>query len=244
MSNREKTIAKIRALMDKTVENGCTEAEAMSAIAMASKLMEEHDISVVDVEAEVKNTDYGARSRQFANPGKRIRFHESIWCATEIAAYWDCRYYISGINLVFFGSREDTDMAHAMIALIRLTIENEWQRHFVTVQRDGVTHGRTMRKAFMQGITDRIRDRLDEMKKERTNADFGAHKYGALVALKGQMVTEKYAQWIRDTGKKLKTEVIQNSVNHTKSYNAGVIAGNRVDLGGHKIDGGNKRLSA
>jgi hypothetical protein len=39
-------------LLAKTIENGCTEAEAMAAIEIAQKLMTEHEISLEDLKLE------------------------------------------------------------------------------------------------------------------------------------------------------------------------------------------------
>ncbi len=45
----ERLKARLRALLAKTVENGCTEAEAMSAAAKAAALMEEFSLSAADL---------------------------------------------------------------------------------------------------------------------------------------------------------------------------------------------------
>lgn len=49
-TNRDKLIHKIRALMAKTVENGCTEAEMMAAMSMAQAMMDAYDVSLDDIE--------------------------------------------------------------------------------------------------------------------------------------------------------------------------------------------------
>lgn len=52
MSDREKLLAKIRALTAKTVSAGCTEAEALAAAEKAAALMREHQISDAIVEMD------------------------------------------------------------------------------------------------------------------------------------------------------------------------------------------------
>lgn len=52
MADREKLIAKIRALTAKTVSAGCTEAEALAAAEKAAALMREHQISDAIVEMD------------------------------------------------------------------------------------------------------------------------------------------------------------------------------------------------
>lgn len=47
--NRNKMIDKVRALLAKTIDNGCTEAEAMSAFEIASRMMDEYEITQDDL---------------------------------------------------------------------------------------------------------------------------------------------------------------------------------------------------
>ena len=47
--------ARIKALSDKTVSNGCTEAEAVSAMTMVSKLLNEYNLNMS--ECDVKRDD-------------------------------------------------------------------------------------------------------------------------------------------------------------------------------------------
>ncbi len=55
---------KINALREKTVANGCTEAEAMNAAALVARLMAEHGVSEADlkIESRTGSSDYGLRS--------------------------------------------------------------------------------------------------------------------------------------------------------------------------------------
>lgn len=51
-TSKERLVARIRALLSKTVENGATEAEAMSALAKAQEIMQSHGLDHAAVEAE------------------------------------------------------------------------------------------------------------------------------------------------------------------------------------------------
>lgn len=48
MIDRKKIMDKIRALMSKTVDNGCTKAEAISADSMIKKLVGDYNITSAD----------------------------------------------------------------------------------------------------------------------------------------------------------------------------------------------------
>lgn len=48
--NRERIAAIIRALLEKTVANGCTEDEAIAAAAKAAEMLAKHNLTVDEVE--------------------------------------------------------------------------------------------------------------------------------------------------------------------------------------------------
>jgi hypothetical protein len=50
---RDAMVRKVRAMLDKTVANGCTEEEAASAVAKATKLIEEHKLSAEELTADL-----------------------------------------------------------------------------------------------------------------------------------------------------------------------------------------------
>ena len=49
-NSHEKVLGKIRALLAKTEAAGCTEAEALSAAALATKLLDKHSLSMTDAD--------------------------------------------------------------------------------------------------------------------------------------------------------------------------------------------------
>jgi hypothetical protein len=48
--NREKLLVKIRALLSKTTENGCTEKEELSALAKARAMMDAYEVTAEDLQ--------------------------------------------------------------------------------------------------------------------------------------------------------------------------------------------------
>ena len=79
-------IEKIRKLLSKTTENGCTEAEAMSAAAMAVKIMDRHNI----VEADVLAGQTEATDALF----ERVDHDHPVgYMSRSIGAFTGCRIY-------------------------------------------------------------------------------------------------------------------------------------------------------
>ena len=49
-TNRDDLIEKVRALLSKTVDNGCTEAEALAALDKAHALMDAYEVTGADLQ--------------------------------------------------------------------------------------------------------------------------------------------------------------------------------------------------
>lgn len=47
--NRKRLLDKIRGLLSKTIANGCTEAEALAALAKARAMMEAYEVTAEDL---------------------------------------------------------------------------------------------------------------------------------------------------------------------------------------------------
>lgn len=233
LARRKSIAAKIRALLTKTVANGCTEDEAMIAAEHAGKLMEDYDLEYEDIEAEVRTESYGARCREFCKGGngRRRTFHP-VWTVTSaIAAFFDCRGWSRGLDLVYFGTETDTELAHGMTDLLRLAMDTECAAYLRSSLRSTATNTRTLRSCFMSGMADRLSDRLNELKRARTAPATGR----AVMIIKGQMTEEKFATYARQNGLNLKMRASYANLRSEGAYRAGQAAAGRVDLGGAKL---------
>src|SRR5258707_15566160 len=76
---------RIQGLRSKTMENGCTEAEALSAAAKVAELLDRYDLSLTDVEIR----EAPCERREFEPPRKkRIPLDD---CIGAVANFSDCR---------------------------------------------------------------------------------------------------------------------------------------------------------
>jgi len=242
-AQRDSLIKKIKALLGKTTENGCTEAEAMTAAAHAALLMQQYDLTFKDVENEVRHLKFGAARRPFTSYGSgywRRRHRPVSNCVGAIAKYFDCECWFSETDLVFFGATDDTGLAHDMVTMLSGTIEHETNARLarVIINNDP----RTVRASFQHGMTDRLNRRLTVLKKNRTKAGQQAHEalaaesasastfHPPVVVAKQLVVQEKYEEYIEEHGLKLlKTRTSRTTGSHD-AYRAGVAAGERVSL--------------
>ena len=165
---RDRLKLRIAALLAKTVANGCSEAEAMSAAAKVADLLDRHALSLTDVELR-------------ASPCERIAFasrHKKRvpleGCIGEVAAFCDCRVWREKgpegrVAHVFFGLPEDAAAARDLACLIDDAVRAELGRYKTSRAYAGFdTRDRHMVNAsFVLGMVGGIADKLDALKRAR-----------------------------------------------------------------------------
>jgi hypothetical protein len=217
MSNITKIRDKISALLKKTKANGATEAEAAAAMAIASKLMNEHGVTLADIK---ENT---AAARDFSkihvNKGAKNLSIVDKFVATAIARYTDTKVWNSrefdgfkkgkkqtkvkyAAHLMFYGYSVDVELAEYIYKICDIAIETEWKKFSMTVAPGSRAKARI---SFQLGMATRLRDRLNEMKKQNTEETNGA----SLIILKTQLVETSFKEEITKDLSKSTTTVVK-----------------------------------
>jgi len=230
LSKRERARRLIRSLLSKTEARGCTADEAAKSAAKAAELMLQYDLSVEDAQ-EVRDDVYGAlRKRYGAGTGRKIRRHEATDLCNAIAAVCEVRCYFDGHEIVFFGAKQDCEIAHYLLDVFISCSEADWQR----VRRDrepGVDTSISGRKGFMRGFVHRIRERLGELKTERGKArQAQATSTGReLLVLKQQIVEERYRKLSKELGL-VNSRRSRSGATVGANYNAGRASADRTNI--------------
>jgi Protein of unknown function (DUF2786) len=237
MSQRDDVIKKIKSLLAKTTANGCTEAEAITAAEHAAKLLEQYDLTFEDVEREIREQKFKVDKRPFGHetPSGRRQFPAAWHCMMAIADFFDCKSWYSGVDIVFFGTEDETGLAHSMLAMLDGAVRQETDAYLARTKANG--HGKTLRASFEHGITDRLSERLTALKRTRTEADQKAHEslatvhaagnfHAPVVVAKQLVVTEKF----KELGIRLSSGGGSRSTGSHSAYRAGQTAGERVSL--------------
>lgn len=226
LSEREKIIAKVRALLAMTTENGCSEAEALTAAAFASKLMEEHDLGIKDIDA-LKAEPVGATYAAYGKTAKLREPHPAaVYTAVSVAAFFDCRVWLNGVNLAFFGLKDDVALAHDLMRLIQGAMDRElssFRKSGLVSDGPGVKAQST---SFALGMATRIRERLNHLKAERTAAVKA--KGTDLVVIKSEMVDAAYRRQFDQQD--LRATRYKMDPASAEAYQVGYRAGDRVGL--------------
>jgi hypothetical protein len=222
--SKDSILAKVRALMARTVENGATEAEALNAAAKAADLLDKHGLSMKAVDFK---QDKGtlARVRVHDHPIRRV--------ASAIAHFCDCRVWISnGEELVFLGHSDDAEFAEQLTDHLYNAMEYEWLIACFNNPKLTQGRGRTRlgnRNDFLFAMAARLNERLYQLKEERHQVSSDGT---ALVPYKAAQVEE----WFKAMGVRLGAAKQGRKARVTEASIAGWEAGGRVSLNG-EIEG-------
>ncbi len=222
----DRVIERIRALRARTVEHGCTEAEAMAAAAKVSELLARHDITLDEV--AVRRSECEGIS---VTTGRKRR-SPIDGCMNTIARFCDCRVWSEtardgNVHYVFFGLRGDVAAAHFLYDLILDTFESESAafRAGKIYHEAGSGQRRTALNSFQYGLASGIAAKLDTIKQARTASTAVTTGFD-LVAVKTSVVDDE----IDRLGLNLtaKTSQSRRRVN-PGAFAAGQIAGSRFE---------------
>src|SRR5258708_9251183 len=220
MSEREKMLDKVRALMAKTVENGCTEQEEMAALAKARALIDAFEIS--DSELSLTKEEKAVFRRE--PPGTRDPHSIKRWLASAVAQFTDCKAWRDrDTALVFCGLRPDAQFASWLLDHLAAFVLRELAQFLIEADA-GLSNRRRAINSFVIGCTGRISKRLRELCATSAPVTSNAK---ALVVVKGQAIAAKMAEAGIHLGKSRSS---RRSVD-AGSFTAGQAAGERASFG-------------
>lgn len=250
LSELDRIKLKIKALANKTVENGCSEEEAMSAMQGVGRLLLQYNLTMSEL--DVRQTP--CRTVEIKTEGSR---HRIVNCIMSIGVFTDTKPWFQNFGrnhttYSFFGQEHDLDMAQYLFKVCKAAIDGETRRYKGTKDYRDNGGGRSATVSFQHGLTDKLCQRLREMKREE-NAELQAReaeqraeqaKAGtagststALVVLKKQLVEQEF----KVHGPRLRNVRSTRAVRSRSAYGAGSAAGDRVNLsrplGGSKTGG-------
>jgi hypothetical protein len=238
MNKKQNIIGKVKALLSKTVENGCSEAEALNAAEKVGQLMRDYDLSITEVEFNKGEFVTGEFLTKSSVQG---HIHNIVYA---IALFTDTKSWFTRkpvIKYSFFGSESDVRVAEFMCQFFLDTIETEIKlfKKSNTYKEESLTMpGKTLTTSFKHGICSRLGKRLVEMKdasKEKTN-----NEVGIVLFSKTAIVETKFKQ----LALRLKTSTSRTTTGSSSAFASGYVAGGKVSITtGKSVKSNQKQLS-
>lgn len=211
----------IRALRAKTVDQGCSEQEAIASAEKVAELLDRYGLSLGEIELRQQSCE-GMR----IDTGRKRRAPIDE-CVTAIAAFCDCRVWhektASGvIRFVFFGLSADVAAAHCIHDLIALAFTTET----AVFKMSNVAEPKLSAHSFQIGLAHGIVMKLRAMKAER-DAENGASGGRALAPIKASVVEddlERLGLSFEDKSTSRRSRKVD-----ADAYDAGIVAGHKFE---------------
>jgi hypothetical protein len=217
---REAQIARIRALMAKTTQNGCTEAEAAAAAEAVDRLLAAYEIDLDEV---------SLRAQEVVRLDLELLHHRVRHVAMAVGNFTDCKVWSNSDagDICFLGLEIDTEIAEYLMLLFKRAMDRE-AAGFVLMNLEyaemNATGQQSMLASFEVGMAARLRDRLGELKSKR---DFAQRRSGTdLVVAKAPMIAAAFGTLGIVLGRGAQSE----SVRHQGAYLAGRAAADTVGI--------------
>lgn len=216
MTNRKALLDKIRALLSKTVDNGCTEHEALAALDKASQMMDAYEVTEADLQLDGETATIFSYAK--ADPNN-IR----MYLAGAVARYCGVKVWRQKPALKFCGLPADVEFASWLIDTLARFVEREVLTHLWT--RPAGEDRRPVADGFVAGCTRRISERLDALTQASTVKATANGR--ALVVTKDALIRAKMAELgiVLGKGRQSRRKLDNDA------YRAGKAAGDRASFG-------------
>lgn len=216
---------RIKALTEKTVSNGCTEAEALSAAEMVGRLLERYALTMEEI--DLRETPC-VQIEVFSGGQRRRPIDAAI---PSIARFCDCKVWLTrteqGVSYMFFGFETDVALARYLFEVVDAAIATELAAFRTRNPALREMRLRTESVSFQHGMAARVSDRLTSMHAAREASVATQRSTGtALMIAKHHLVEAAF----RENGPRLVAarqsarRVIRTAFKH------GFEAGDRVNL--------------
>jgi Protein of unknown function (DUF2786) len=244
---KEALVRRIRALLSKTVENGATEAEAMSALEKAADIMRAHglDREAIEAEAFVRETFSSKAASRGFYWGHEIGYAVSLFTGTF-------SYYPDGdkTKLVFAGRESDTMFAFWLTDALDAFVTRAAASYINECGGARATGTKRVPRVFGQadmfgGSAVTQRDPNTDARRNAMIRDFGLGVCARIAERLVELATDETRRRRQDAQRKLESEgysfnkskAQQRRVGDYGAYAAGQSAGNGASFG-RPINGG------
>jgi len=186
--NRHSLLDKIRALLAKTVENGCTEAEMLAALAMARAMRDAHKVTDEELALAKDEAAVLRDAPPDPNDPHNVRWH----LTAGIERFCDCKIWAENRtryrHLKFVGAASDVEWATWLIDHLTDFVMAKLVEHLCTSLNP--QRGKDI-KGFIVGCTERIEERLVELSQPSADQTDNSR---ALVLIKSAAIEAKLTE--------------------------------------------------
>lgn len=218
----EKMKARIKALLEKTTENGASKAEMESALSKANQLMKDFFIT----ENDLKDPYILEKCVLRETPIIKSQYDLTI-IYNALTQLFDCHYYYNSKRIAFFGFESDVEMCiyfYNMISKLAISEKDTYIKSKHYAENKDYYHGRTLCASFVKGFLWGVRSNIRDMYKDRESS---------LPESYGLMVIDKKKK-VKDAFNELNTKVVTKKANNSavvkETFMNGQKIGNEINI--------------
>jgi hypothetical protein len=221
LSPREKLIKNIKAMLNKTTANGCSEEEELSSLAKARALIDAHEVTDAELKLTKEEGLILCKDTADIDP-HNIKF---FMCGA-VSEFCDCTAWRDGRDrkIVFLGHASDAQWAAWLLDHLAAFVQKELVDHLMKDVAVGAERRKVI-NGFVYGITNRISERLRELCQPPAPTSANTNSR-ALVVIKQTQIKDK----MKELGIHVRA-TSSNRQHDIGSYAAGHSAGERASFG-------------
>jgi hypothetical protein len=221
----ERVLGRIQALRSKTVDQGCTEEEALAAATKVAELLDRYGLSLSEIDfKEQRCSGEGVET-------DRRRHGPVDECAGTVAAFCDCRTWsemtpAGTLRHIFFGLPADVAGARCLYEKVEEAFETETRAFKRSALYDDhhTSQRRSATISFQAGLKHGICTKLDKLKDERTKVSLKTTGRD-LVPIKRDLIEDE----LSDLGLNLTAKTVGSNKVLAKAYHTGRITGENLE---------------
>ena len=223
---KEQILKKLKAFSQRTVENGCTEAEAVAAAQAMQALQDQYNCTLTEL--DISLTEY---TKDSLSLGKKVK--HPVWNALYgVQLFCEVKLVGTGAKLTVFGQQHKVENAMYLISLMQSAMELEYLKFKATADYEEEAfyhHARSIRSSFMNAMASRLCNRLQQMHREsRANVEQPKASNGTALVIVADRALD-------DAFRKEFPRLRSGGHRHTRNRSAGAAragrsAGDRVGL--------------
>lgn len=222
----DRLVQRIQGLRAKTVEQGCTEQEAIAAAEKVAELLDRYGLSLSELELQAQPCEgIGIQT-------DRRRMGPFDDCIPDIAAFFECRVWAerphnAGFRYIFFGLRADVVAAQYLYELVERAFATETDGFRRSdLYREMAGDRRSATNSFQYGLSRGITAKLRSLRATRDEVNRSASGRD-LVPVKAAVIEDELAKF----GLNLKTRTASRGKRVlSDAYAAGQEAGERFEV--------------
>src|SRR5262249_43973654 len=132
MIEREKLLGKIRALLAKTMENGCSEGEALAAIEKANAIIAAHEVSEAELNL-TKEEKAILRREPLETKDPHLIKYRLIYAVSRFCGCRAWRSEPGSRAITFCGLPSDAQLGTWLLDTLAAFVQNELVNHLIEV---------------------------------------------------------------------------------------------------------------